>query len=107
MSENLPNVGTWVLFPWFEEHSNEVHPEDLLTARAVQPYGKVLQVVGVEEGFVVLAYRDERIRVRPGLVKVVSEPVVGRGGIVTLADGRTGEVLEVNWHANIAEDIFG
>ena len=96
----MSDEGTrWGLYPWFEEHGADlIHPEDLATARALVPSGKVFRLVGEEDGYLRLRYGDVEVRARPTLFEPVAGRVRGVGEVVALSDGRAGEVIGVQWH---------
>lgn len=97
----------WGLYPWFEEHGTDlIHPEDLATVRALMPNGKVFRVMGEDEGFIRLSYGDIEFRARPSLFKELAGEVHGIGEAITLTDGRTGEVIGIQWHHQRAEPMY-
>ncbi len=97
----------WGLYPWFEEHGTDlIHPDDLDAVRKLMPNGKVFQVVGEEGGFLRLRYGEIEFRCQPTLFKPVAASVRGIGESVTLTDGRSAEVIDVQWHHQRAEPMY-
>ena len=97
----------WGLYPWVEEHGADlIHPDDLATVIDLLPHGKVFRLVGEEGGFLRLRYGDSEFRARPSLFKPVVGNVRGVGEVITLLDGRKGEVLVVQWHHQRGEPMY-
>jgi hypothetical protein len=108
MSPALPELGTWGLFPWFDELGpKHVHPDDVRAMRALFPYGKVFLVVGDAGGYVELCYRDRTYRVGQGLFRPIPPPrftfdqpviVMGHAGVAW--------VREIEWHHERSAPMF-
>lgn len=97
----------WGLYPWFEEHGADlIHAEDLAVVRALAPNGKVFRVTGEDEGFIRLSYGEIVFRARPSLFREVGGEVHGIGEVIALRDGRSGEVIGIQWHHQRAEPMY-
>ena len=105
---NEPAHYEWVLCPWFVEHGTEsIHTQDVQTLRRLAPYGKVFSVVGTEGDFVRLAYGQEVVRVRRGLLKEVPAPAFQIGQSVLIKrKNRPALVEEVQWHQQKRKPFF-
>jgi hypothetical protein len=89
------------LYPWFEEHGvSLVHPDDLEALRRLRPDGKVFDLVGHEGSYTVIGYKDLQYRVRPDILRVISNYPDAR-----LSFGKTVNIIEANSPAVIV-DIF-
>lgn len=92
--------GSWLLYPWFEEHgASLVHAEDLAAFRKLSPYGKVFQWVEAEGDWTTTAYGEQRFRVRPSLAMPVAAPSFRVGQTVLVRrHQRAARIVEVQWH---------
>jgi hypothetical protein len=91
-------------FPrWPEDGNDWIHPEDVATARAMIPSGRIFRRESAMGAYAVLHYGDAAIRVRPALWQEV-EPeglnigdwveVISRG---MLNEPHTGTIREMLW----------
>lgn len=94
------NHGSWLLYPWFEEHgSSLVHAEDVAAFRKLLPYGKVFQWVEREGDWTVIAYGAQRFRVHPSLAMPVAAPSFRVGQTVLVRRHQcAARIVEVQWH---------
>jgi hypothetical protein len=100
-------IGSWGLYPWFEEHGEaKVHPEDLEAFRRLRPYGKVFLCVDTN-GFLTLRYNSEVFRLSSDLFRVVPNPQFTFGqNVVVREKGSTGTICGIEWHHAKKEHIF-
>jgi hypothetical protein len=95
-------MSRFALYPWFRELGDHlIHSEDVERLAAHIPYGKVFEILGEREDFVLLGYGEQTFRVRPELLRKVSAPRFQIGGKVTTDVGglaTLGEVAEIRWH---------
>ena len=91
-------------FPWWPEDGDEwVHPEDVATARAMIPSGRIFRRDGMRGSFAVFRYGDVALRVRPRLWQEVAHEGLEIGDWVeVLSCGmlnapRVGIVRETLW----------
>lgn len=97
----------WGLCPWFEEDGTElVHPGDVEVVRALQPYGKLMQVVGRSDRYVRLRYGATEFRIQPTMFSPVPVRPRSFGEHVRLRNGETGEVVEIRWHHQRAAPMY-
>lgn len=97
----------WGLYPWFEVHGVDlIHPDDVDVVRALQPSGKVLRLMGENDGFLELGYGSTLFRGRPKLFVAVGGPVQDIGAPVTLTDGCAAEVVGITWHHKRGEVMY-
>ena len=98
---------SWGLYPWFEEYGEEMlHPDDVHIMRKLMPNGKIFRLAGNEGAFVRLQYGEIEVRVQPSLFKPVDAKVRAIGQTVTLKDGRSGEVVGIQWHYQRSEPMY-
>jgi hypothetical protein len=90
--------------PWWPEDGNDwVHPEDVATARAMIPSGRIFRRDGVSGPFVVLYYGQVRLRVRRTLWCEVEPEGFEIGDWVEVCprgmrnEPRTGTIREMLW----------
>jgi len=92
----------WGLYPWFEENGRHlVHSDDYEAIKALFPYGKVFESVGVEGEYLKLQYGSQIYRVMPELFRPVPAPVRRFGEVVSAKKG--GELIsvairDIMWH---------
>ena len=66
----MNNLCCWALFPWFEESGvRQIHAEDLVSLKRLNPYGKVFKVVSIGEPYIRISYGKLEFRVKPLLVR--------------------------------------
>ena len=89
-------------FPWWPENGNDwIHPEDVTTARAMIPSGRVFRRDGAAGDFLLLHYGDTTLRVRRTLwQEVVPEGFELGDWVEVLSRGmrnepRTGTIRDV------------
>jgi hypothetical protein len=94
------NDGSWLLYPWFEEHgASLVYPDDMEAFRKLSPYGKVFQRIGDDGNWAVIVYAGARIRVDATCAKVVNAPAFGFGQrVLVRRHRRVATVVEIRWH---------
>ena len=107
-------VGKWGFYPWSPEHQEHhgpdtIHPGDLNAWSQSHPYGGLFECVGVDGGYLILAYGKQRFRVRPQLFRKVARPSHRIGDVVQLeSKGQIvrGVVVKIQWHHQKNEPFF-
>ncbi len=62
--------------------------------------------MGERDGFLRLRHGQTEFRARPSLFRPVDADVRGIGEAITLSDGRSGEVIHVQWHHQRSEPMY-
>jgi hypothetical protein len=85
------------VYPWpNEDLADWVHAEDVAAARLLLPSDRVFRRVAEEGPFVVLAYGEARVRVRPAMCRIIS------------GDGLDiGDAVEVRSHFGLNDPAVG
>ncbi len=93
-------------FPWWPEDGNDwVHPEDVATARAMIPSGRVFRRDGAEGDYQLMHYGETTLRVRRTLWQEVEPEGFEIGDWVEVLsrgmrnEPRTGIIRDVLWDA--------
>ena len=102
----------YVLFPWFEEHGfNHIHPSDHEVFRTNHPYGKVFVRAETKDGWVLLQYGQESLRVLPDLIQEIS--IENDWGfhigdeVVLIVNEKAAIIRSVTWNQKRSEPMFG
>ena len=97
-------------FPWWPEDGDEwVHPEDVATARSMIPSERVFRRDGASGPYLVMHYRELRLRVRRTLWQEIARPRFEIGDWVeVLTRGqtnapRTGTIRDILWDEHAQE----
>lgn len=103
-------IGDWGLFPWCEEHGeNLIYPDDLDKVRGLDIRGKVLRYDAEEGQYISLCYGDICVRVSPDLFQPVPPLMFQIGQRVSFMKGGklvVGEVADIYWHYKRALPIY-
>lgn len=104
------SVGTWCLYPWFEEHGIAcIHPDDLAEFKALRPDGKLFRIAGTEGDYVVLEHAGNRYWIRPPPIHPVPTPAFGYGESVWVVRGNREHravIREIQWHHGHGRPFF-
>jgi hypothetical protein len=91
-------------FPrWPQDGNGWIHPDDVATARAMIPSGRVFRRDGTAGEYALLHYGDVTLRVRPALWQEVEPEGLAIGDWVEvlsrgmLNEPRTGTIREILW----------
>ncbi len=107
MSHNLENRRL-ALCPWFERTGGAlVHKGDYDKLKALVPFGRVFDIEGTSDEYMILRFGAEVFRVKPSLVKEVPGTRYRVGEKVGVA-GKSGlvEISDIRWHYKKERPIY-
>ncbi len=102
-------LSQWGLYPWFSTGDQDlVHPDDRARFAELEPYGLLFKMVADEGEYLVLAYGQERFRVKPDLWKETGPCAFEVGQQVSNQrhPEKTNVVREVMWHYKHGREFY-